>query len=892
MSDEVTENKKKKKSPVAIFFLTILYIVLAIIIALGLWLMFSAFDKKSSLAMLPNDYVAYLHTDSLYDSVNPLFDLQAADIYLSKDDMSEIRGIFMMLRESDLRNNTFVKYAATRKVDAAFYAPQETPDTFVAAIDFGVFSAGTRLATIILPKVPVEGISHIQEGGIDFFKYVNGNNTFFFKPVKNLVIVSNSFDYFKKSLTADNDKNYSKSQIELLTKKTKEPIKLIVDAKTLAQSFTKDDPVLYKFTSVISDQSLSLVSFKITDNEININIEIPLNESDDIKNDKNLANILKLFEHNSTEPDIVTVMSSSIQYYTVLNAGSLKELVDAAIPAMPADKNAEGLLKTADDLCHSLFKLSLDDIVYDWTDKEFAVLGIEGLNDPVFAVKISNEAKRKQVFDTLVKSILLTENKSLILNGVRIPRLELPSFLQNLLKLFKVNIPKPYYLVYNNYIYFSQSAESIATIYTTFANGTNISHNQNWKAVSEKANKEAAVSLFYDLERSRPFFINSDSPLSQIIELYTIGRTDISLKDNSILFSLNAVSKRAGSLKNIPGFPMDLNAKTDFSIQTCDIKKPETIFWVENDQTLKAMNVKKTQVYSYELSGKVVIKASAQGTNEKVIALTSDNDFYVFNNKLEIEKGYPVKLKEKTIDTPYLASDKSFIPTESGDLLKIEDKRISSIKLNADDFEDSNIMIFYDGAKGVIYERGFLGKIYVLINGKCINADEPIIVDKIGFGTPSITKVADQYYIAFISQSGEATLWATDGSRIEQKHQFNLDGVFYTNFIACDGFFYTVSEQGEVFKINPYNGNVLSIQIDNVTAKEGIIEIRKANEKNYICVGIDGNRIYAFNEDLELVPGFPIAAHGIPAFADVNGDSYPDCFALTMDGKLNAWNLR
>ena len=180
MSDEVTENKKKKKSPVAIFFLTILYIVLAIIIALGLWLMFSAFDKKSSLAMLPNDYVAYLHTDSLYDSVNPLLDLQAADIYLSKDDMSEIRGIFTMLRESDLRNNTFVKYAATRKVDAAFYAPQETPDTFVAAIDFGIFSAGTRLATIILPKVPVEGISHIQEGGIDFFKYVNGNNTFFF----------------------------------------------------------------------------------------------------------------------------------------------------------------------------------------------------------------------------------------------------------------------------------------------------------------------------------------------------------------------------------------------------------------------------------------------------------------------------------------------------------------------------------------------------------------------------------------------------------------------------------------------------------------------------------------------------------------------------------------
>ena len=38
--------------------------------------------------------------------------------------------------------------------------------------------------------------------------------------------------------------------------------------------------------------------------------------------------------------------------------------------------------------------------------------------------------------------------------------------------------------------------------------------------------------------------------------------------------------------------------------------------------------------------------------------------------------------------------------------------------------------------------------------------------------------------------------------------------------------------------------------------------------------------------------GYPLAGCGKPAFADINGDHYADTFVLTLDNKLNAWNLR
>ncbi|MCR5612579.1 hypothetical protein [Treponema sp.] len=882
----------KKTNPIKKFFLTIIFILLGLIAIIALWCTFSALDKKKPLAMLPAEYVAYLHTDSFYDSVNPLLDLQAADIFLAAPEMSDLRGIFMMLRESEFRTNRIFRYLASRKIDAALYSPNGKPDTFIASIDLGPMSGITRLSSLIVPRLKVQGLSAIQSNGISYYIYDTGSMKIYFKPVKNLIIAGNDFEHFEKALTAKNDKGYTKEQLEVLNKKTDDPIKLIIDANRLATSFVSGDADVQKAVSLLSENSLSLVSFGISDNEINLNIEIPVNITSEISQDERFSKLIPLLTTNSTVPDITTRLSSSIQYYTVLNAGSLEQLMDAAIPFTNDPAKTRSTLKTADNLTKTFFKVSLDELLFSWTDQEFALLGIEGLNDPVFAIKIGDEAKRKQVFESIFNSFLITENKSLILNGVRIPRLELPPFLDGLLTVFNISLPKPYYLVYNNYIYFSQSAETLSSIYASFSNGTNISFNQNWKSVSEKTDGKAAISLFYDLERSRPFFINSNLQISKILELYSIGRADFSIKENFISFNLNAVSRRAGSIKKIPGFPIELNGKHHSKILTCDVSKPTTIFWLEDRQTVKAMNIKTTKVSLYELPAAATISAVQKGQSEYVMALTSERELYLLNDKLELVKGYPVKLAEDYIDTPYLNLPTSYIPTTLGHFYKITDRAVSPAIAGLEDFEDAKISAWYNGSAGVIYEKGFIGKIYVLYNGHCINADNPIMLDRIGFGLPAVAEQKEGLVVGFVSQSGTLSIWNIKENNVTLSKEIDLKGVFYHNVVLCGNNFYALSSTGELHRINCSDGSVLSVQIDNVTTKEGFLSVQTAGGHNYISVGIDGNMIYSFNENLELVSGFPVAGTGVPAFADVNGDNYPDCFALTIDNKLNAWNLR
>ena len=59
-----------------------------------------------------------------------------------------------------------------------------------------------------------------------------------------------------------------------------------------------------------------------------------------------------------------------------------------------------------------------------------------------------------------------------------------------------------------------------------------------------------------------------------------------------------------------------------------------------------------------------------------------------------------------------------------------------------------------------------------------------------------------------------------------------------------------------------------------------------------IYAGVDGNVLYGFNDNLELLQGFPLAGSGVPVLVDANGDGREDCIALTIDNKLNGWNLR
>ena len=92
----------------------------------------------------------------------------------------------------------------------------------------------------------------------------------------------------------------------------------------------------------------------------------------------------------------------------------------------------------------------------------------------MFIVKIKDEQNRRQIFETLFKSIILQNDTSLIMDNVRLPRIEVPPFFQAVLEAFNISLPSPYYMIKDGYMYLSQSPENLAQINAALKNGARL----------------------------------------------------------------------------------------------------------------------------------------------------------------------------------------------------------------------------------------------------------------------------------------------------------------------------------------------------------------------------------------------------------------------------------
>ena len=306
-------------------------------------------------------------------------------------------------------------------------------------------------------------------------------------------------------------------------------------------------------SSLISSDSLSVVSFNITDSDVSLKCRVPVSSS--VENAASLAPILS---KKSTVPALLTRFSDITQYYTILNAGNFEILKDALLPFVPDVKNPDEFWKNCDDWCKTILGMDLNEFLFSWIGEEAAVLGIENQNDPVFVIQVKDEKARQSVFNKLTSSILIKDDNSLILGGVRLSRLELPSFLSWMLSVFGINLPSPYFMVLDGNIYFSESAECLSAVYNAAHSGKALVKNKNYIAVAEGQKNEASLSLFYNLERSVPFFLRSNENFSRVLQLYTMGRFDLRFEKDLMEISLHAVARKSGSLYAVPGFPMEL----------------------------------------------------------------------------------------------------------------------------------------------------------------------------------------------------------------------------------------------------------------------------------------------------------------------------------------------
>lgn len=862
-----------------------------IILSLGSFLLYCKLDTRSVLQVIPRNYSFYIHTDSAYDTVESVADVKAVDVLLASSQFKGFRQAFINYRSSPLRDNPYFKFLAGRTIDAAFYMKGNQID-YIAVVDLSWMSSVSRnahyFADYLSQAAKSSGkLSYIANKACPYYEFttLDGHTTIYFAAADSLIVIASNSELLQTSLLLNHESEYKESEKQLLNSSFSDGLRVVVNAGDLVQGL-EQNAALSPFVSLVDKENLGVVDFTISDSDIDVKCSLPF-----VINEENPSELEKLLLKESTSPVILSRTADCIQYYTFINAGSLTELKDAALSVVQDRASLEENLNFADSMCQKMLDLTLEDLLFSWSGNEFAAFGVEHQNDPVFAIQVKDEKQRQKVFEKLTDSILIKEDNSLILGGVRLNRLSVPSYIGWILKKFDIDLPSPYFMVHENYIYFSESPECLSAIYTNSMAGKVLLHNPNWKAASGEISTASTVSLYYNLERSMPFFMRQNKELSNVLKLYTIGRFDIEVKDRLLGMNLHACARKSGDLSLVPGFPMKLKGKVipeNFVMEAGD--NPSALFWVEDSSLIKVMNLKSLEIKELNLGEKINICASSESSADGGLVWTV-SDFgtvNLFSRDLVSQDNFPVLLASRVAARPVAHRKGIYIPLESGIIVDVKSNGdVSYIKDTENHTINSAVSVCED--YGAVYEKGFLGNIYIMKNGRIQNKDEPLFVPEIGFENAALSKHGGNVYAGFVSQAGKMYMWK-DGESVKD-FPVELDGVFNGNCQATDKYFYALSTKAELFRIDE-KGNVLSVRIPHATAEKPYLTVRKVDGKKCIFVCADANVIYGFNEKLELLSAFPLVGWGRPVFADIDGDKIIECLALTIDGQITAWKLR
>lgn len=879
---------KKHKLPF-LGFLKVIAIILAIIILIIVgWMAFSAIDRVDPLKTVPSGFSLYVRTDSVWASIEPLLDLKVADIILSDETFGDLRETLLNLRSSDLRKSFLFNLVASRRVEAAMY----DDDSFLAVVDLGFLSSVTRLLPYLYDYIKIPGLEKAPETSIvPYYTYTFENSVYYIFLHKNLAVVSPSLFLIEEASTLGTGSLYRNSDLELLTKPMTQPFRITADSERLIELFGTDNPILHGVLSRLSFEGLSTISFGVSDEHIGVDIQIPatINSETDPK-------LYELFDIPSEVPRCISLMPDSAQYYTLLSFGTLKQLLDGFMPVFPSSMGIPSMLKTGASLSKSILGLSLDDLLFSWSGDEMVAIGLEGKKDPVFVIKVADETKRKEVFKKLVSNILINENQSLFLDGVRLPQLQLPPFLQGLLSAFGIEIPKPYYMVEKGYIFFSESAENLSNISHGMRGSSKLVKTEMWNKVSKNQKNDSEISLFYNLSRSVPFFLRSNGIVSDILQQYGIGRLDIKLTNGMIGIQLEAESLPYSGLHTVPGYPIKVSGS--LSPVLCKDPNSSVFYRLENNRTIKGFNPLNSQSCSFELGTNGWISQSI--TKDALWATTKEGLVYCFDETLSVKEGFPVLTGAKPNFQP--------VVTENGLIFADSDSVVYCVApgglLSSYTMEHDGDLVsspYVNGAYQAWYSKSFEGEVFLYKNNQLLSGSWPVEVasefgNGLGFGSPCLLQRGRSFYTGFVTQNGIFSVWNQEGLLVEN-FPVDLKANFHINFVSMGDCFYGLSDDGSLFKIDPFeieDKRIVSIAIPNLTGKIGYLTTIDYDKDGYkeLFVSGEGNILYGFDSKLELLQNFPVVGWGVPVFIDLNGDKKDECVVPGLDGTIQAWKIR
>jgi hypothetical protein len=866
---------------------------------------FSLIGRVKAESVIPGSAAVRISVSNPMRLIDGLLSHESLNEISSVPELASFVPTVTSLKENPVMKNRLVRLAARGNIELAMLPSDgDSFSTLLAVWDMKLLSPLLRILPTFYSILDIPNLYYVQAGKRSRFEYRTPETTLYIGPYRNLLYITNNSSLYESRTHKQEQAAVSYNNI----KPSDYDAALLVSPDYIGSLLSNQDPEIAAVIKNIEIDSVVEVGLSIHEKKLEFRITAPLSTRQ--------SALDRLIDQKSQATGMAERLPSGTQYATILSAGTLEELFQAAI--VFSGPVLEDTYKMADSSSRAILGISLNELLFSWSGNEFAAFGLEGRPHPVYAIQIVDERRRQAVFDRAFKSIALTENVRLNLDGVRIPRIEVPEFLQSLLRRWNLYLPSPYYLIYKDYLLVSESAETLLSASRAMQRNDVLTKTPIWRNIAGGKPAVSAFSLYYTLDLSVPFFLRKNTTLSSFFTLYRQGLVRMSFNRGLTDISMVLVPGSGSGVKLISSIPIDTRTRPSNRIYGAgDGKNNDVKIFISAGDTVLSVNLADNAIKDLSSPNQgpfYMIPADGVQVDKNEINAWVVNErgrVFLVNGDLETAQGFPVLAGLRLSAPPVSFNGKLYLCDEDGKVHTIDSTGAQTTwgtSFIAALRSPPSFLTITSGRQktqtyAAVYPKSFFGEIWLLdADGKPLpNWPASISLEEsnynansgIGFGSPLLFAHNNSVHAAFIDQAGNLFVFDENAAPVSL-FPINLTGTFFLQPVYDGEYLWLISQEGTLYRIG-LNCEVLYQSIPGFTVKEeGYLTVFDYDNDKVPEVFItgEGNALYAYTRGFRSLEGFPLPMWGKAHFIEAQGNRKAGIVGMGMDRKLYYWQFR
>lgn len=878
--------RAKKRRPLPV---RILLFVLALPFALALFLAAETLlFHQDAWDYIPKQFQAYLQVPSIgkvYDDWSQLDALHLA--FGEYPGLAGLEKSLLAVKSSGFGQSPLFKAL----IDVQAHVVVDRSGDPLVVLDLGWRSALTRHLPLVAGLFKVDGLSRIEKDGQTYFRYDLDKNTSAYLLVRdNLALVAFKQAAVEKALGLKAaGKSLSFMEKTRITQEFAQAgsssLRFLADPGALCDSFIGDAGLRGRLNGALAWQDAALVSLDLDNDSFKLRASTVLAAKSDA--------FKKIAGRRNALLTSLRSLPASTYFCTSVGLGDFRDLLQAWTALSGQD--LKPTLDAVDSGAKTFLGMSTDELLWSWVGDEAGMLYLGANGDPVFHVKVKDEGRRQRVFKKLNDTALVDIDRSLTLDGVPIERIVIPDFVRGLLGLFGIAFDTPYFVVVGDQLFFSMNAENLSRLANELNQGKLLADSPDFQRMTAASPKNPVVFLYYNLERSTPFFLRESNLLTKVLGLYNRGALSLYLDDGYLAMDLGAVRVETRRVVPYPGFPLAvkggiasppwvgfLPGRGDPVVATVQGESLVLDALAGNERLLSAPVLKGTRLLPGEWGG-------------DLLAWNPDGTFFRFDAKGASVAPFPLLSPSKGSFTPVPFQGRFLAFDNAADALVSLGKGgdLAALPLKFDAPVASQPAVRDNLA--AVATKSFDGGVYLIDRAGAVQTGWPQSGGGIALSSPGFVDTPEGPAVYFLTQGGTLNLWRLDGSAVPG-FPVRLKGVYAAAPapLRYDGqtCLATLDQSGLYTLVKLDGGVAASAQFASGPEARLVARDIGGTGSDSLLVYGGKNTIDAYGPKGEPLSGFPVRGSFAPQFVDLNLDGSTEMVVASYDGNIYAYTLR